>query len=103
MVRQVAQYAFGGDHHVSRGASHRTTEHAYRVSDVGASRMPCDLARRAASTRRGRSSAAGVTQSASVAMSTLRRSETGPSSSTFQRDERAVVKEEYKESGPSSE
>eukprot|EP00965_Chrysotila_dentata_P096185 3178178-Pleurochrysis_carterae.AAC.1 len=36
-------------------------------------------------------------QSASVAMSTLRRSETGPSSSTFQRDKSAVVRDEYKE------
>eukprot|EP00965_Chrysotila_dentata_P025362 842794-Pleurochrysis_carterae.AAC.1 len=58
----------------------------------------------AASTSLGRSSAAGawslwkdagtpsgrITQSASVAMSMLRRSETGPSSSTFHRADRSV-------------
>eukprot|EP00965_Chrysotila_dentata_P095495 3156362-Pleurochrysis_carterae.AAC.1 len=39
------------------------------------------------------------TQSASVEMSTLSRSDTGPSSSTFHREASAVVNEEYKESG----
>eukprot|EP00965_Chrysotila_dentata_P011217 365341-Pleurochrysis_carterae.AAC.1 len=78
--------------------------------------MPCSLACNASSTRSGRSSAAGAwflrkeegmpsgsTQSASVAMSTLSKSETGPSSSTFHREARAVVKEEYSDVGPSSE
>eukprot|EP00965_Chrysotila_dentata_P016793 557195-Pleurochrysis_carterae.AAC.1 len=83
----------------------------------------------ASSTRRGRSSAAGAwflwkedgipsgryvstswamyffclckMQSASVAISTFKRSETGPSSSTFQREDRAVVNDLYNESGPS--
>eukprot|EP00965_Chrysotila_dentata_P067690 2240224-Pleurochrysis_carterae.AAC.2 len=45
----------------------------------------------------------GCRQAASVAISTFRRSETGPSSSTFQRDDRSVVKEEYNEEGPSVE
>eukprot|EP00965_Chrysotila_dentata_P183355 6054697-Pleurochrysis_carterae.AAC.2 len=35
----------------------------------------------------------GSTQSASVVMSTLSRSDTGPSSSTFHRADKAVVKE----------
>eukprot|EP00965_Chrysotila_dentata_P108650 3589264-Pleurochrysis_carterae.AAC.1 len=43
------------------------------------------------------------TQSASVVMSTLSRSDTGPSSSTFQRADRAVVKEAYKDVVESSE
>eukprot|EP00965_Chrysotila_dentata_P204848 6182589-Pleurochrysis_carterae.AAC.2 len=43
------------------------------------------------------------TQSASVAISTLRRSETGPSSSTFHCDAKAVVNAEYKDDGPSFE
>eukprot|EP00965_Chrysotila_dentata_P032073 1069713-Pleurochrysis_carterae.AAC.2 len=92
--------------------------------------MPVSLARMASSTRRGRSSAAGAwflwkedgtpsgryvstswamylsclskMQSASVAMSTFNRSETGPSSSIFQREDRAVVNDVYSESGLSS-
>eukprot|EP00965_Chrysotila_dentata_P008084 263727-Pleurochrysis_carterae.AAC.4 len=92
--------------------------------------MPASLARIASSTMRGRLSAAGAwflwnedgipsgryvsmswtlyfsclsrMHSMSVAMSTFRRSETGPSSSTFQREDRAVVKDVYNESGPSS-
>eukprot|EP00965_Chrysotila_dentata_P065797 2179830-Pleurochrysis_carterae.AAC.1 len=56
-------------------------------------RRPALLASRASSTRRGRSSLAGAsTQSASEVMSTLSRSETGPSSSTFHREARSVVK-----------
>eukprot|EP00965_Chrysotila_dentata_P090540 2987717-Pleurochrysis_carterae.AAC.1 len=46
---------------------------------------------------------ANRTQSASVVMSTLSRSDTGPSSSTFHREESAVVKDEYSESGVPSE
>eukprot|EP00965_Chrysotila_dentata_P172680 5698716-Pleurochrysis_carterae.AAC.1 len=45
----------------------------------------------------------GSTQSASVVMSTLSRSDTGPSSSTFHREARSVVNEEYKESAELSE
>eukprot|EP00965_Chrysotila_dentata_P004992 163714-Pleurochrysis_carterae.AAC.1 len=130
----ITQHALRGGQHIGSEASRCATEHAHRVGDVGATLLiagsgttPCDLASRAASTRRGRSSAAGVwflwkvdgtpsgryvsiscamyfscfssTQSASVVMSTLRRSETGPSSSTFHRDERAEVNDEYKEPG----
>eukprot|EP00965_Chrysotila_dentata_P032344 1077890-Pleurochrysis_carterae.AAC.1 len=42
-------------------------------------------------------------QSASVVMSTLRRSDTGPSSSTFQRANSAVVKDVYSDFGSSLE
>eukprot|EP00965_Chrysotila_dentata_P143439 4739424-Pleurochrysis_carterae.AAC.1 len=51
----------------------------------------------------GRWDAIWKTQSASVAMSMLRRSDTGPSSSTFHRADSAVVKDEYSDFGSSLE
>eukprot|EP00965_Chrysotila_dentata_P057867 1918273-Pleurochrysis_carterae.AAC.3 len=80
--------------------------------DLGLSRRswPGGLLRREAAGRLqrgrglgGRWKAPRPMQSASVAMSTLRRSDTGPSSSTFHRDDRAVVNVEYREFGASSE
>eukprot|EP00965_Chrysotila_dentata_P255802 6212343-Pleurochrysis_carterae.AAC.5 len=92
---------------------------------AGSGATPASLARIASSTRRGRLSAAGAwflwkedgipsgryvstswamyfsclskMHSASVVMSTFKSSETGPSSSTFQREDRAVVKDVYNE------
>eukprot|EP00965_Chrysotila_dentata_P130032 4298267-Pleurochrysis_carterae.AAC.1 len=58
------------------------------VEQAGSGMQPSSLARRASSTRSGRM------QSASVVISTLRRSDTGPSSSTFHRADSAVVNDE---------
>eukprot|EP00965_Chrysotila_dentata_P130009 4297189-Pleurochrysis_carterae.AAC.1 len=76
----------------------------YVARSLGSGEVPCSFAWSASSTRSGRSSAAGAsTQSASVAISTLRRSDTGPSSSTFHRDAKAVVNAAYNDDGPSFE
>eukprot|EP00965_Chrysotila_dentata_P136469 4512881-Pleurochrysis_carterae.AAC.1 len=112
MVRPIEQHTFGGGQHVRRGAGHGPAEHAYCVGDVGrvcveqlvecrrgigtwseARRLRGVVCDALSFGEEGRLDQAS-TQSASVVMSTLSRSNTGPSSSTFHRAERSVVKEE---------
>eukprot|EP00965_Chrysotila_dentata_P139411 4610015-Pleurochrysis_carterae.AAC.1 len=123
VVRQVEQYALGCGEHVGRRARHRAAQHAYCVGDVRprlcrAVKSRVELDRgcippfwRGGPRRRvvvghqrpGHDSCGRMTgcplEFGVDSDATLRRSDTGPSSSTFHRADSAVVNDEYSESG----